>query len=778
VSTLPRAFKPVVAVLNRLRIANKLSVIGILFLLPPAVGFACAGARMPVVATVIIMLVCTAVTLYGVIGLYMATMVVVSEFGDKARRLDEGDLTIDLTLEARGEIGIAGELALQQIAQNMRDLKALRAELAEREKTQSELRDGAADYRRMFEDNTAIQWLVDPETGQIVDANPAACRFYGYSLKALRRIKITEINTSRADYVQGAIMNLEAADGTPLSFQHRLANGDLKQVEVRPTYVEIGGRRLIHSIITDVTDRNRAVAERQIAEAKYQKVFDNAAGGIFQCSPQGRFLSANPALALLCGYETPAELMEAIVDIGAQLYVDPIRWKALAAVIEEQGSVSNAESQVYRRDGTIIRIVENIRAIRDSSGAARYYEGTVQDVTSRHAIEEERAQMFREAMDRADLDPLTGLLNHRSFHDTLEKRAARAVNEGAKLAVAVIDVDHFTYFNDAYGHHAGDGVLKLVAETLTCSCRSQDTVARFGGDEFAILAPGIDRNDLQARMAGLIDHVSSLGYHAPGYDIPIPLTASAGIAIFPDETADRVEALAMAHARMIRSKYGETEEEEADVLRRSMAQSVSGFSMLDALVTAVDNKDRYTRRHSEDVLTYSVEIARAFGLDDRIVHDVKVAAVLHDVGKIGVPDYVLRKPGKLNEEEFEAIKQHPMMGAIIVSAVPGLEATLDAVRHHHERWDGDGYPWGLRGEEIPVIARLMAVADAFSAMTTDRPYRKAMASQAALDILQEGAGTQWDPECVAAFRNVHRPDYKAPPKDLTPLATALRRRIS
>ena len=173
--------------------------------------------------------------------------------------------------------------------------------------------------------------------------------------------------------------------------------------------------------------------------------------------------------------------------------------------------------------------------------------------------------------------------------------------------------------------------------------------------------------------------------------------------------------------------------------------------MLDALVTAVDTKDRYTHCHSQDVLSYSLEIARVLGLDEKTQHTIAVAALLHDVGKIGVPDHILRKPGKLTEEEFAAIQKHPMMGAAIVGAVPGFEETLDCVRHHHERWDGGGYPFGLRGEETPLLARLMAVADAFSAMTTDRPYRQGMDEARALAILEAGAGTQWDPVCVRAL---------------------------
>ena len=167
----------------------------------------------------------------------------------------------------------------------------------------------------------------------------------------------------------------------------------------------------------------------------------------------------------------------------------------------------------------------------------------------------------------------------------------------------------------------------------------------------------------------------------------------------------------------------------------------------------MDNKDRYTRKHSEDVVTYSLMIARKLGLDEDVQHTVGIAALIHDVGKIGVPDAILRKPGRLTVEEFEAMKQHPQMGWVMVSAVPGLEGALDAVRHHHERWDGRGYPLGLRGEETPLIARLMSVADAFSAMTTNRPYRQGMAHAKAMSILEEGSGTQWDAKCVRAFHD-------------------------
>ncbi len=359
----------------------------------------------------------------------------------------------------------------------------------------------------------------------------------------------------------------------------------------------------------------------------------------------------------------------------------------------------------------------------------------------------------------ATTDPLTGLVNHRVFHKRLAEEAERARLEGRPVAVVVLDLDNFKFFNDAYGHAVGDDVLRRVAAALTACTRSYDTVARFGGDEFALVMPqgqGGERSvSAQELHAHIAERLGDLSYLPLGGETPIPLTVSLGIALFPDDADTHFEALEIADTRLRHSKTGATDR-PVDALCRDLTHSVTGFAMLNALVTAVDNKDRYTRRHSEDVLAHSLLIADQLGLDAETRHTLQVAALLHDVGKIGVPDAVLRKPGRLNEEEYEAIRQHPMMGAVIVGAVPGFEYTLDVVRHHHERWDGMGYPFGLHGEETPLLARLVAVADAFSAMTMDRPYRKGMDREKALSVLETGAGTQWDPNCVRALLHCHR----------------------
>ena len=173
--------------------------------------------------------------------------------------------------------------------------------------------------------------------------------------------------------------------------------------------------------------------------------------------------------------------------------------------------------------------------------------------------------------------------------------------------------------------------------------------------------------------------------------------------------------------------------------------------MLEGLILAVDTKDRYTKRHSEDVARYATFLAGRLGLDDEVLRTIQTAGLLHDIGKIGIPDHILRKPGKLTASEYDIVKQHVALGDMIVRDLPDLDQVRAGIRHHHERWDGDGYLDRLEGESIPVIARILAVADAFSAMTTTRPYRKALDLREALTRLGDAAGTQLEERLVVAF---------------------------
>ena len=501
----------------------------------------------------------------------------------------------------------------------------------------------------------------------------------------------------------------------------------------------------------DVTGRRQAEEALREQHTFLRRVLDNDPNFIFVKDAEGRFLLANNAVADAYG-TTPEGLMgrtDADFNPNAE-EVAQFRRSEQELLASSQGR-SAYEEAITDAAGRR-RWLQTVKCSIDAPEVgARHILGVCTDITERKRLEAERERLLAEALDRADHDPLTGLLNHRAFHKRLEDEADRAQRAGLSLAVAMLDLNNFKFFNDAYGHQAGDDVLRRVTAALRHGCRSYDILGRFGGDEFVILMPGICVEEVGAVVGRLRASLDRLGYRPPGHDADIPLTLSVGVAVFPDEAVTRQDVVALADARLYRVKSGGEASDRAEDLRTAMSTALAGFSMLDALVAAVDNKDRYTRRHSEDVMTYCLQIADAQELEAGERQTLAVAALLHDVGKIGVPDSVLRKPGRLNEAETGAMQQHPEMGAVIVQAVPGFEDTLGAIRHHHERWDGGGYPAGLSGEDIPFAARIMAVADAFSAMTTDRPYRKGMAHTTALDVLAQGAGTQWDPVCVATF---------------------------
>ena len=426
------------------------------------------------------------------------------------------------------------------------------------------------------------------------------------------------------------------------------------------------------------------------------------------------------------------------------------------------GSDYKAEYRVIRRDGSIRWIYVHGTFLFNEGLTATEFIGATQDITERKAYEQERERALVEAKKLADLDPLTGLLNHRAFHIRFADVARRTTRAKESLAIAMLDIDNFKFFNDAYGHAAGDEVLRVVADRLGTSCVDCEAVGRFGGDEFALLVGNVGDESVSSIESRLLEALADLNYEPDGADVVIPLSVSVGAVKFPEVDTDRIKALKLADDRMLWHKTGGQDEEDAQEIRSMALRRISNFTLLDALVVAVDNKDRYTKRHSEDTARYAILIADELGLDEKTRDNLAISALLHDVGKIGVPDSILRKPGMLDDVEFDAVKQHPTMGAIIVSAVPGLEGTLDAMQHHHERWDGEGYPFGLVGDQIPEVARQIAVADSFSAMTTDRPYRKGMEIERALSILEAGAGTQWDPDIVAAFIRGYRKTYPTP----------------
>jgi diguanylate cyclase (GGDEF)-like protein len=368
------------------------------------------------------------------------------------------------------------------------------------------------------------------------------------------------------------------------------------------------------------------------------------------------------------------------------------------------------------------------------------------------AAQRRLTRQTRALLEASRSDALTGLLNHGTAVAGLADLLEKTRGGDGSTGVALIDIDNFRLVNDTHGHQAGDRALLEVARIMRAEFSETSILGRYGPDEFLVVAPPEHSAGLESAIDRLRDQIAELSLQF-GASERLPVTVSAGICYAPADGDAATELLAIAAVVLGEAKAsGGNGVRVADAGPAALGSAErSSFDVLAGLVLAVDTKDRYTKRHSEDVARYGLFLADRLGVDPELRKTIEIAGLLHDVGKIGIPDGILRKPGPLTVEEYTIVKQHVALGDSIVRDVPNAVLVRAGVRHHHERWDGDGYLDGLSGEEIPLIARILSVADAFSAMTTNRPYRKAMSIQEALHRLEDAAGSQLDPRLVTAF---------------------------
>ncbi len=364
------------------------------------------------------------------------------------------------------------------------------------------------------------------------------------------------------------------------------------------------------------------------------------------------------------------------------------------------------------------------------------------------------ATELRDEVARASVDALTGLHNHRSFFEALDREMSHAVRHRRHLAVAMFDIDGFRQINEDFGHEVGDRVIAQVGRAIASTLRNEDLLARVGGEEFGVILPSTDLES--SWHAAERARISIERLEIPGVG---RITVSSGVC---DRVAaaDTSEMIRLAEGALYWAKtHGKNRVERyvPDVVRvlsaqerAEMAERHRTLSAITALARAVDAKDPTTQAHSEHVATVSAMIADHLGLDSHLRTAIHEAALVHDVGKIGVPDSVLRKPGGLTDEEFAIMRSHAALGAQIVADVLTEEQT-SWVRHHHERIDGAGYPDGISGDDIPLGARIIAVADSWDAMTADRSYRSALNELQVIETLRSGAGSQWCPRSIAAL---------------------------
>lgn len=366
------------------------------------------------------------------------------------------------------------------------------------------------------------------------------------------------------------------------------------------------------------------------------------------------------------------------------------------------------------------------------------------------------------------LDPQTALLNYRRFMKESEKAYRDSVKERSSMAILIIGLHNFNSVNLAYGITGGNCVLRTLADLIKSSIRRNHIAARVSGAEFAVLMPGTDIKSAHLNASKLYSRITEHVFYVKSGNAKVEIPVHMALGGYPHcedistagQLIDRVKnKLEQAKRSMFMGvticTSNDSFSPEGIVSPQEAAANCHTFEFVNALAKAVKSKDSYTHEHSVTMSRYAVGMARRMGMNSSAVRDVMMGSILHDIGKIGVDETILLKRGSLTRGEFSIVKQHPVIGAEIIRDIRLLERVVPLVLYHHERFDGKGYLNGLKGEEIPLGARIISLADVFQALTSDRPYRSAFSEQEALSMIESASGKYFDPEIVKAFFDVH-----------------------
>jgi diguanylate cyclase (GGDEF)-like protein/putative nucleotidyltransferase with HDIG domain len=436
-------------------------------------------------------------------------------------------------------------------------------------------------------------------------------------------------------------------------------------------------------------------------------------------------------------------------------------------------SVVEIRSVAIRWDGDEAFLL-SIRDITRRKAAEKQLESAMSDLkfalASEKVLLEELDKRNKELIELSITDGLTGLYNHRFIQERFEFEFKRIKRYGGFLSCMMIDIDHFKSINDTYGHQFGDYVLREIGGIIRHKSREVDICARYGGEEFMVITNVI--LEYAMKFATKL-HAAVDTHQFRCEDKVVHITVSIGLAEYTDDLKTRHELIERADEALYQAKedgrnliriwkenLGKSElaidhfsvqELKTKLLSLSQQMRASYMEYTNALVTAIDAKDPFTKKHSQNVTNYSVAIAKALGLPEKEVEIIKYASLLHDIGKIAVSQEILVKTTPLTKDEYMILQKHPVVGVNILKDIKFLEKEIPIILHHHERFDGKGYPQGLMGREIPLGARIVAVADAYDAMTSGRGYKGKLTMAAAIEELKSGSGSQFSPDIVTAF---------------------------
>lgn len=485
--------------------------------------------------------------------------------------------------------------------------------------------------------------------------------------------------------------------------------------------------------------------------------FEKAAVGMTLVSSDFRFLRANASFCRMLGLEERRLLELRVFDVG---YEDDgseaSGWHREADSDQES---FHLDARFTHRDGSPVWVHLSVSVVRDADGRPLYYIAMAEDITQRKKEQEEQQRRTQELLTLATTDPLTGLHNHRSMQQMLNQRVGEAARTGQPLSILMLDVDHFRALNERHGHDAGDRGLRVLADCLRKSLRDDDVACRYGGEEFLMILSCAALPAAMAAAGRVREAVEAAPPIAPG---AAGMTCSIGVASYPAHASTVASLIKAADVALYQAKRGGRNcvcgfqvgffVSPADPLETLTAcPQGANLEAVNALVTAIDLRDRYTGAHCQRVGRLALELGIRLGRPEAEVETLRLGASLLDVGKIGLPDYLLTKPGRLTREEWTLMRQHPLWSEELVRRSSLPLDVLQLVRWHHERLDGSGYPDGIEGALIPMPLRIVHVADIAVALSDHRPHRPAWTRDRILRHLEEQSGTKLDPDVVRTY---------------------------
>jgi len=469
-----------------------------------------------------------------------------------------------------------------------------------------------------------------------------------------------------------------------------------------------------HCILQDITEQKKAEQKLIESQAHYRAMIETTQDGFWVIDTKGQIIDVNETYCQMTGYKKNELKGMKIRDLEVLETTQDIE-KHIKSIIENESDVF--ETRHKKKDGSLIDIEISATFVDFDAGIFAF----CRDITKRKKNENELLYL-------SNHDHLTGLYNRRFLEDELKRLDTK---QKLPLSVIMCDVNGLKLVNDSFGHDAGDSLLKKAAETIKKACRKEDVVARIGGDEFIILLP----NTAAIESVQIANSIKELSIREKVSNIE--LSISYGYDTKTDEKQSMNETIANAENHMYRHKLYE----------RSSLRSKT----MDIIMNTLFEKSNREAAHSKRVSAICNTIATTMNLDKDVINQLGIAGLIHDIGKIGIDEKILNKPGKLTIDEKSEIERHPEIGWRILSSTNEFSQLAQFVLSHQEKWDGSGYPNGLKGEDIPLEARIIAVADAYDAMTSERSYRKALSKKEAINELRRCSGSQFDPSIVDVF---------------------------